>query len=375
MRLWITRIELTDFRNYATFAIEPDEKLTVLVGPNAVGKTNIVEAIQLATSADSFRKPLWSELVREGGEHALVSLSAQCEDGRRRDVLLSVTGGRRTYKVNGTAIRALSDVSGTVPSVVFTPDDLIMVKGPAERRRAAVDGLGGQISRAYGAVRMEYERIVRQRNALLKEADSGRSEMEPWTQQLVEVGAHLTVHRIRLFERLLPHMTKVYGELTKGEDLKAAYLTSWSPQGITSEGDTNEVARGQMSRSEIESAMSAALRAREAEERARRSTLVGPHRDDIGFSISGRDARTFGSQGQQRTAALAWKISEVEVIEEITGTTPVLLLDDVMSELDETRRHALAALVGERTQTFVTTTNLGYFEPSFIASAKVVTLG
>jgi DNA replication and repair protein RecF len=365
VRLWITRVELTDFRNYTSFVLEPDERLTVLVGPNAVGKTNVIEAIELVTEADSFRKPAWAELVREGCGRAVVSVHADSEIGGHTDVSLVVENNRRAYRVNGGAPRrAVADVAGTIPAVVFTPDDLRMVKDSPERRRSAIDALGTQVSKAYGTVKAEYERIVRQRNALLKEREASRSEIAPWTERLAQVGGALAAHRLRLFARLAPHVAEVYASLSGGEELGIDYLPSWDASPGCFELDAQGIA----------GAMRVVLEERQAEERVRRTTLAGPHRDDIRFSAGGREARAFASQGQQRTIALAWKLAEIQVVEDITGTTPVLLLDDVMSELDENRRHALAGFVGDRAQTFVTTTNLGYFDPELVANATVVTL-
>ncbi len=157
-------------------------------------------------------------------------------------------------------------------------------------------------------------------------------------------------HRHRLFDRVSSKLSEVYETLASGEKLTATYVPSWS------RGDDS------LSAEDPAGSIKEALTRVAAEEKARGLTLVGPHRDDVVFSVNGREARAFASQGQTRTIALAWKLAEVAVITDIAGQAPVLLLDDVMSELDETRRHALASFVGEAAQTFVTTTNLGYFE-------------
>jgi DNA replication and repair protein RecF len=371
VRIWVTQVELANFRNYESFLLEPDERLTLLVGRNAAGKTNAVEAIELLTATTSFRRPAWEDVVREGADSARIALAAQGDDGRTVTITLSIEGGRRKYKVNGATKRTVAEVAGTVPAVVFTPEDLQMVKSSAERRRQAVDELGCQISQAYGVVRLEYERIVRQRNALLKEQLVSPSELEPWTIHLIQVGAHLAAHRMGLFKRMKAHIGGIYSSLSCGEDLSLEYLPSWgqgAPVGDTSGGDQPTA------RAEIESAIAGSVEARASEERARGRCLVGPHRDDIRFIAGGREARAFASQGQQRTIALAWKLAEIEVMEEITGVTPLLLLDDVMSELDEVRRRALTDFVGARAQTLITTTNLGYFTPEMIEAATVVSL-
>lgn len=360
MTLLVTSLELRDFRNYEELRITPDPGLTLLVGPNATGKTNVIEAIQLLTAAVSFRRPLWAETVRWGANEARLKMGAS-GDGRSLEVEMSVTSeGRRLYRINGKPKRLMSEVAGILPCVVFTPDDLRMVKDAAEKRRAAVDGVGDQLSAAYRSSRAQYERVLRQRNRLLKEDHRDDGLLRLWTDRLVESGAAYTARRRRLFERLAEKMSEVYFMLAGKEELVARYRASWEGAVPEGEGDRE--------------AMEEALKLKRPEEKRRRVSLVGPHRDEISFSINGRDARSFASQGQQRTIALAWKLAEVRVITEVGGQPPILLLDDVMSELDETRRHALTRFVGEAAQTLVTTTNLGYFDPELVRRAKTVNL-
>jgi DNA replication and repair protein RecF len=363
----ILHIELVDFRNFARWELVPGPELTVLVGPNATGKTNAIEAIQLVTAARSFRRPRWEDLVRWGADSARATLSAE-EDGRPTEVSLDVTAaGSRAYRVNGQVKRRLSDVAGVMPSVTFTPDDLDLVKGTSDKRRGAIDDLGEQLSPAYAAVRRDYGRVVRHRNALLREGRPSASELVPWDDQLVSIGAKLLVHRLRLLRRMAAHLAESYQELAEGEDLTTEYVDKAGLDGVGSDGELGV--------EQVASALTAALESRRAEENARQVTLVGPHRDDVVFRVGGKDARTFGSQGQQRTIALAWKLSEVRVVEDIASRRPVLLLDDVMSELDERRRRALTEVVRRAVQTFVTTTNLGYFERDLLDAATIVELG
>jgi DNA replication and repair protein RecF len=358
--LLITSLELKDFRNYQDLEIKPDPKLTILVGSNAAGKTNIIEAVELLTAAVSFRRPPWGEVVRWGQQEAHLSMKS-CGGGRSLDVSMGVTAeGKRTYQVNGKTRRTVSQVAGRLPCVLFTPDDLGLVKDSADKRRSAVDGVGDQLSAAYRESRTEYERILRQRNSLLKDASRDKTSLEMWTHRLVERGAAYSARRRRLFDRVSERMSEVYRTLVQDEVLEACYEPSWEGLVPAGTGDSE--------------AMEAALVIRGGEEARRGITLVGPHRDEMVFSVDGKNARRFASQGQQRTIALAWKLAEVQVITEIGGQPPVLLLDDVMSELDESRRHALARFVGETAQTFVTTTNLGYFDEELVERAKTVTL-
>lgn len=361
MALLITHIEFADFRSYGRFELDPNGRLTILVGPNATGKTNIIEGIQLLTAAESFRRPSWGEVVRWGADEAKLELKAQGE-GRLLDIeMYANASGKRSYRVNGKTRRRVSEVAGIVPCVVFTPDDLRIVKDAAERRRAAVDGVGDQLSPTYRAARVEFEKILRQRNSLLRDEARDEEMLAVWTSRLIESGAAFSGHRKRLFERISAKMSDVYRTLSGGESLTATYHPSWGsqPDGLDDPQD----------------AMKRALESKKREEMGRGVTLAGPHRDEISFSVDGRDARSFASQGQQRTIALAWKLAEVGVMAEIGGQPPVLLLDDVMSELDEARRHSLTRFVGEAAQTFVTTTNIGYFDKELVDRALVVDLG
>lgn len=362
MGLTVTRIELRNFRNQERFELEPHPSLTVLVGPNAVGKTSIIEGIEMLTETVSFKKPSWGETVRWGEDSASLRLEAT-GDGRELVTELDISSSsRRTYKVNGKVRRKVIEVAGIIPCVTFTPDDLRLVKESAEKRRAAVDAVGVQLSPAYARIKQDYEKTVRQRNSLLKDVFIDEDALSSWTQRLIDLGARLVTHRRRLFDRLAGPVISTYGVLSGGERLSVDYLPSWSRDDVASmEADPVEALIHQYEE-------------RKKEERTRRTSLIGPHRDEIVFLVDGKDARAYASQGQQRTIALSWKLAEVNVMTDIGAQAPLLLLDDVMSELDENRRHALTAFVGSAAQTFVTTTNLGYFDASLIDRARVVEL-
>lgn len=362
MSFEITKIEVRDFRSYEHAILEPDEGLTIIVGPNAAGKTNLVEAIQLTTEASSFRKPQWAEVVRWGCERAVVTLTAR-EGERRHEVVLSVSqSGRRTYSVNGKQKRSVSDVVGIIPCVLFTPEDLRIVKGPAERRREMVDEIGGQLSRTYRRLKTEYDRVVRQRNRLLRSGRPDEEALAPWDERLVALGARLVRHRRNLLDRIVDEAASIYGQMAADGPFQGMYQPSWERDGVTSDR-----------RSEAE-LLEEHLSLKKEEERVRGVTLSGPHRDEIVFGLDGREARAFGSQGQQRTIALALKLAEVRVVSAVAKARPVLLLDDVMSELDQTRRDSLTEFVGNTAQTVITTTTIGYFSARLLEEAKVVSL-
>lgn len=360
----ITRLELRDFRSYHEWELEPDPALTVLVGPNAVGKTNAIEAIQLVATGSSFRNPSWQDFVRWGAKQAAVRMAAEGESTHTEVDLRIAEDGSRSWRVGGVSKRRIADAARFVPAIAFTPDDLSLVKGPAEQRRSAIDALGEQLSATYGSLRRDYGRVIRHRNALLRD-EAVPIDLEPWDRQLAVLGAKLHVHRQRLLVRVIGAASPIYEHLSGGEDLGLKLLDRC---GLGDEGIS------EVSISHAEEALTAELERRRTDERLRKVSLVGPHRDDIVFFVGGHDARTYGSQGQQRTVALAWKWAEVSVVSELLRKTPVLLLDDVMSELDVSRRAALTDLVQRDVQTFVTTTTTDYFDPALLRAARVVTL-
>ena len=362
----ITHLDLRDYRNYTHWTLDPERALTVLVGPNASGKTNIIEAIQTVAAGTSFRSPHWSEVVHWGAPEARISMTTH--GGRSQaDVELAIqASGTRVWKLNGVRKRRAADATHLVPVVVFTPDDLSLVKGPSEQRRASLDALGEQLSATYGTLRRDYTRVVRQRNTLLKDGGDATA-VSVWDEQLVRLGARLHVHRRRLAQRVLVAAAPVYTHLADGESLDIHFSDRCGTHSTDLAVDIHPGL--------VEEALRAELGRRRADELSRRVTLAGPHRDDITFLVGGKDARLFASQGQQRTIALAWKWAEVAVIQDVLRRAPVLLLDDVMSELDEKRRHALTDLVQRDIQTFVTTTNTGYFDGALLRAARVVQIG
>lgn len=365
--MYIESIHLRGFRNYTDREITLSPGLNVLVGSNAVGKTNILEAIQLVAAGRSFRRPKWNEVVAWGEDTGRVS-AIFSEDSRKTEVQIDFTdGATRTFRVNGVIKRKVSDATGIIPVVVFTPNDLDLSQGPTEIRRLEVDDLGEQLSKTYGSVRRDYGKAVRHRNVLLREWQASDADLEPWDVQIASLGSKLLFHRRRLLLRIAERATVAYQELSQEEELGIQYSDRC---GLKTTRLTDEMDILQAEKSIIQT-----LEERRAEERSRKMTLVGPHRDEITFLLDGKDARIFASQGQQRTIALAWKLAEVDVVEDVAKREPVLLLDDVMSELDENRRRALTGLVQRNIQTFVTTTDTAHFDPVLLAEALVIEAG
>ncbi len=370
MAFAITRVGYRDFRNMGEFALEPDPHLTILVGPNAAGKTNCVEGIQLLTAGTSFRHASPTDLIRRGAETAAVRMHAE-GDKRTLDVGYDVFPTKKLLNLNGKR-RPNAEGRGILPSILFYPDELLVVKGGAAGRRELFDDFGVQLNKAYARVVSDYRRTLAQRNSLLKDIARGgvppsRSMLEAWDDSLLNAGSVLCAYRAALVRRLAPLVERAYADLAGGEQAQVAYQSAY--------WDAERWKEGQPPRGEIRRGMAAKLEELHDDELRRCQTLAGPHLDDVALSIEGMPARSFGSQGQQRSLVLAIKLAQVELVYDMQGQYPVFLLDDVMSELDTSRRSRLFDLIQSGMQTLVTTTNLEYFRAEELDQAAVVRLG
>ena len=380
MTLHIESLVFRNFRNYETLVLGGLGEITVLVGQNAIGKTNIIEGVQLLTALTSFRHATRDQLIRHGSESA--RLEAAVSDGNRAlEITLALDDKSRKYQLNGKAKRP-GDLKGLVPSVIFTPDDLDLVKGSMTVRRAALDTLGSQVNKNYYALRRDYEKVIRHKNRLLKD-EADPALVEAINEMVVTCGAQLVCYRTALFARLVPHIVEKYRQISQGREmLSAVYVPSWARAAAAANAVVPSPASAAPSpeehtplqRDEAREALARALHERAGEERRRGRAVVGPHADEITFLLDSQDASLFGSQGQQRSIVLAYKLAEAAVIEEVLEQKPVLLLDDVMSELDGARRAALVEAMERGSQTFITTANLAYFDQDMLNRSNVVSL-
>jgi DNA replication and repair protein RecF len=326
----VDRLWLTDFRNYESVDLVLAPGLTVVVGDNGEGKTNLLEAVGFLASLASFRGAPDDALVRQGTERAVVRAEAD-RDGRSLLIEAEiVAGGRNRVQVNRQPLRRARDLLGALRTSAFSPDDLVLVKGgPAERRRYLDDALVSLHPRN-DQLRSDLDRVLRQRNALLKSA-GGRLDpdatitLDVWDARLVEVGEAMAAARAELADRLRPLVAGAYDELARTPaEIGLSYVAPWRDGGLA-----------------------AALEAARRDEVRRGVSLVGPHRDDLALTIAGRPSRTHASQGEQRSLALALRLAAHALATEVTGSAPVLLLDDVFSELDPGRSAALLRLLPE----------------------------
>ncbi len=358
MGLAVSELHLASFRNLKDRDIAFSPSTTILVGENASGKTNTVEALQLLTSGYSFRHPTPSQLISEGEERSLISARLR-GDGRVVDVACEIEPKRKVFYKNGKKCTS-KDMPGMLFSILFNPDDLFLVKRGASYRRDEIDAFARQANPNYDKVLSTYLRTVEQRNHLLKEERPDPALLDVWDESLALGGATLLLARHRLFERLQEKVVAAYARIASGEELSMRYAATMGDDLLY------------LSREEVRDRYREMLRAGRADDLRRQQTLIGPHRDDIEFSIAGREARAYASQGQQRSVVLALKLAEVVLARELVDDQPLLLLDDVMSELDAQRRAAVVSFIEEGIQTIITTTNLGYFSQDMVDAAKVV---
>jgi DNA replication and repair protein RecF len=348
----LTGLWLTDFRCYREAALRFPTGVTVVRGANAQGKTSLLEAIAWAATGSSFRGVPDAALVRAGRETAI--LRAEVTDGDRVQLLEAEihAAGRNRVRLNRQAVARARDRAEFVRVTVFAPDDLQLVKGGPAGRRGYLDDLLVAVAPRYAAVRSDYDRVLRQRNALLRAGVRNADDtttLEVFDGQLAHAGAALAVGRVRLLVRLEPLVNAAYAELAgAGHVVVPAYESAW--WSVTDDVDAN----GNDAAAAGERALARALKERRRAELERRVTLAGPHRDEWRLQIGELDTRVHASQGEQRTLALALRIAGHRLTTEVIGSPPVLLLDDVFSELDGHRAAALLAHL-DAGQTIVTT--------------------
>ncbi len=329
----VSRLELTDFRNYTNASFEFHPGTTAVIGLNGQGKTNLAEALAYLASLDSFRGAPVEALIRVGSDTAIVRATVQHPDGR--DVLVELEinrHGRNRVQVNGNKLGRARELLGVMRVTVFSPDDLQLVKGGPNDRRRFMDDTLVATALKYDAMRLELDRIVKQRNTLLKQANGrlnadAETTLDVWDAKLADAGDQFGRARAELAERLRPTVAEAYEQLADGRDrpnlerpdeIELRYEPLWREQGLA-----------------------AALVAARINDVRRGVSTVGPHRDDVDLFIGGLPARTHASQGEQRTLALALRLAAHRLVAEVADSSPVLVLDDVLSELDPMRCAAL----------------------------------
>ncbi len=349
--MYVRHLGLRDFRSWAQADLELGPGRTVFVGPNGFGKTNLIEALWYSTTLGSHRVGTDASLVRAGAERAVVS-TIVVNEGRECAVDLEIAAGRANKaRLNRSPVRSTREVVGVLRAVLFAPEDLALVRGdPAERRRY-LDELATVRRPRIAGLRADYDRVLRQRTALLKSLGAKRyrgdqsalDTLEVWDSRLAEHGADLMAVRMELVGQLAPEVEKAYQLLAPGS--RAASITYRASLGGHSDAGGD--------RAFLEAALLAALSARRDAELERGMCLVGPHRDDLELRLGEQPAKGFASHGESWSFAVALRLAAYELLRS-DGAEPVLLLDDVFAELDTTRRRALAEVAESAEQVLVT---------------------
>lgn len=344
----LTSLQLTSFRNYGTLALDPQPGINAFVGPNAQGKSNLLEAIAMLGTGKSFRTTHDADAVAYGAESAIVRGDAEVRAGAVT-LACSIAKGpgptRKTYTFNGRNVR-YAGYLGKLRVVTFVPSDLMLAVGPPNLRRGFLNAALSQEDSNYYRALTRYRKALQQKNALLRADDQMDPELlAVYDAALIESGTQIVLARERFVRELGDAATAAHARFTEGsETLDVAY----EPSVTFERADAESVA----------DALASKLRQVAERERIRKASLVGPHRDDLSVALDGKSLAAYGSQGQQRTAVLALKIAEYAVASARAGEAPLLLLDDVLSELDERRSAAFLAGIGDYEQAFVTATHV-----------------
>ncbi|MBE9167929.1 DNA replication/repair protein RecF [Pleurocapsales cyanobacterium LEGE 06147] len=372
--MYLKNLHLRSFRNYIDQQVAFSAQKTILVGNNAQGKSNLLEAVELLATLKSHRANRDRELVREGAATGQIEAILERAYGVTELGLTFRKQGRRTAALNKESLRRQLDFLGTLNAVQFSSLDLELVRGTPESRRNWIDALLIQLEPVYAHILQQYERVLRQRNALLKAIRQQQeeqletspnspdvSQLQLWDEQLAAAGSRVTRRRARVLSRLAPIARAWHATISKQTEvleIKYAPNIDWTE-------DEPE---------KVQQAFRAKIERRRLAEQHQGKTVVGPHRDEIEFIIDQTPARYYGSQGQQRTLVLALKLAELKLIEEVVGEPPLLLLDDVLAELDPNRQNQLLNAIGDRFQTLITTTHIGSFDVQWLKDSQILTV-
>ncbi len=357
--MYLRRLEVRNFRNYSSQEVNLSLGLVVFYGPNGAGKTNLLEAISLTAVGESPRAREASEMVRLEEEYAFVRAHYQTSIGEVRTEVGLARAGQKQIKVNGV-VRRRADLIGLTPVVYFSADDIMVLRGEPSGRRRLLDTEISALSRPYYSDLSRYRRTLEQRNRLLKDLRSGRGRLDtldPWDRAAARYGARVMAQRWEMTDALGEEAAVAHTRLTgDGQALRVMYRPSIAPP------DTQLPPESGKSQEELVEIMAQAL---EADLRSHRqadlgagATTLGPHRDDFEVLLNERPLRTFGSQGQQRAGALAVRLGLAALAEKLTEERPVLLLDDVLSELDVRYREGVFTACRAAEQALITSSDL-----------------
>ncbi|MBI4533627.1 MAG: DNA replication/repair protein RecF [Candidatus Melainabacteria bacterium] len=396
--MWVQQVKLTNYRNYRQVTVRLDRRKTILIGHNAQGKSNFLEAIELACLGKSVRSSHDEQLVLWGEDALTIEVAFQRLGTQQTIVLMfSQSPGlgkalHKQIKINDVCQGSTRALLGQLVTVSFKSQDLNLLRAGPSVRRLWIDSIIHRLKPAYQGLLANYQKVVLQRNRLLKEmfsrhrvSVSDQEELMVWDKQLARFGSQIVKQRVLGLLELLPVAKDKQSHLSAGQENLAV---SYALKALVSEADDALAGEdpdspglsecmplemlSKMSDFEIASILLKALKQRRSEEIGRKQTLVGPHRDDVMFCLNDASAQDFASQGQQRSLVLALKLAELEAISKTLNDSPVLLLDDVLAELDVLRQGLLMSAITHDMQTVITTTHLSKFEPEWLNGAYLL---
>ncbi|HHY97375.1 MAG TPA: DNA replication/repair protein RecF [Firmicutes bacterium] len=352
----VERIFIYNFRNYEKLDLEIEGAINLFLGNNAQGKTNLLEALEMAVTSRSHRTSRDAELIKWGAQGYYIKAKLRVDHTTAVVEIGYSSDKGRAIRVDGQIVRG---ANGFFPgaAVVFSPDDLSLIKGTPALRRKYLDSLAVQVNPGFQAQLSAFQRILFQRNSILKHGEGMNDVvLGVWDEQLAARAAKVINGRMAVLRELRPLVQEEHKRLGNNKDISMSYDSSLGIHGNDQSIDADTI-------------LERILEARE-DDRVNRYTTVGPHRDDLIVTVDGTDLRVYGSQGQQRAAVLALKLAEVRLLERAKEYSPILLLDDVFSELDTHHRQALARAMGDCSQAFITATDLDSL-PNEIGQASI----
>ena len=356
--MFIKKIELNNFRNYIHLDMDFHKKVNILLGKNAQGKTNLIEAIYLTSIGKSFRTNKDHEMIGFDGEFARVKISAEKNEEPLELELLVKKEGKEVKK-EGYKLSKTSEMLDNIYIVVFSPEDLRIVKDEPEKRRKFIDRELCQLKPVYYNNLSRYKKILQQRNALLKEKNVKEDSLKVWDISLCEVGSKIIRQRKEFIEKINLISKEIHKEITNNKEILEIIYEA-NIEYIENMENQKDVYLKKLEKSWKNDIYKG-------------NTSIGPHKDDLKLLVNGIDIRNYGSQGQQRTAALSLKLAEVKLIEEEKREKPILLLDDVLSELDSTRQKYLISSLKDL-QIFITTTEISEFLEKSLPEKNIYTV-
>lgn len=364
----IKKLNLLYFRNYMSLNIDLHPSLNIFVGNNANGKTNIIESIFLMSLGRSFRTKKDTECIKFGENATCMSCILE-KEGTEKDIMLAINEKGKNAKISGVKKNKLTDFVGELNIVMFSPEDLQLVKGSPSLRREFIDREFYQISRVYHKYSLIYKHLLKQRNTFLKEMRKNKNDemskvyLETLTRQLVKVAMYITKERISFVSKISSYAYEHLLNISSGnENLRIFYKSSLLENLKIHNVDSDEFDEENIVRVFMD---------RMNEDIVNGSTKIGPHHDDLLFYLNNLEAKQFASQGQQRSIVLSLRLAEIHFLKEKTGEYPILLLDDVLSELDKFRQSKLLDAIDDKIQTFITAPSITDIKEDLRVNAKI----